>query len=547
MAYVPSSGALSLSNLGKMFGIASNQAFSMSSLKNAVGKDSSGINMTYCYGKVAPDTTDVAIWMDAMLPHTVVTSGGISNVSQWSDKSGNNFHVSQSASGNQPYYSSTLLSTKPSIAFSNLNCLQRSTSNSGTLGSSPSQSVFSVVGADTRGWNIVCTQWFNANGNGSGIQRWHFSLKEGNTNNITLYANGALLTRQSPVFASSNYVAGFVHSGANTLSYIANNGLEYPFTPTQNLNTASSDTMFQVGDIRNFDLNIRCISELLVYNRALPSRERAAVMSYLGNKWNIPVMMIDKLSSAGKTSLKGAFSIRRLSSSYTGPIINVRRGSDNVAADFYSDINGNLGTDQNGSGTSLISWLNGATGFITKWYDQSGVGNHATQTTNSAQPKIDQTNYYIDFSTNLFFNLPNGTVPFNNSNYTVVFKHNTITATNGGVLGSGSYSVANNVNAFRRYNTGYVNYWWDVDYFLSSFATGNVVSFVYNGANRSGYINGSLINSQASTNRASTNINNTIGVTNIPQYPEYLNGQLYFLYIFDSALSDQDRGVTQSF
>lgn len=43
--------------------------------------------------------------------------------------------------------------------------------------------------------------------------------------------------------------------------------------------------------------------------------------------------------------------------------------------DFYADTLGNLTTGA-GSGQSLTSWLAGATGYVTTWYDQSGRGNH---------------------------------------------------------------------------------------------------------------------------------------------------------------------------
>jgi hypothetical protein len=55
--------------------------------------------------------------------------------------------------------------------------------------------------------------------------------------------------------------------------------------------------------------------------------------------------------------------------------------------DFYADRLGNLLTAPV-TGQTLASWLGGATGYVTTWYDQSGLGNHATQTTAAAQPQI---------------------------------------------------------------------------------------------------------------------------------------------------------------
>jgi len=56
-------------------------------------------------------------------------------------------------------------------------------------------------------------------------------------------------------------------------------------------------------------------------------------------------------------------------------------------ADFYADRLGNLLTAPV-TGQTLSSWLGGATGYVATWYDQSGKGNDATQTTLASQPKI---------------------------------------------------------------------------------------------------------------------------------------------------------------
>jgi hypothetical protein len=59
----------------------------------------------------------------------------------------------------------------------------------------------------------------------------------------------------------------------------------------------------------------------------------------------------------------------------------------NASQDFYADRRGNLLTAPV-TGQSLASWLGGATGYVTTWYDQSGRGNHATQGTAANQPII---------------------------------------------------------------------------------------------------------------------------------------------------------------
>jgi hypothetical protein len=98
--------------------------------------------------------------------------------------------------------------------------------------------------------------------------------------------------------------------------------------------------------------------------------------------------LLDTLSSTAKTNAIGIYAFKLCFLSYTGPAVNVRRSSDNATSDFYVDTNGNIGTAIYGAGTSLTSWLASATGYITKWYDQSGKGNHMSQATTSSQPQI---------------------------------------------------------------------------------------------------------------------------------------------------------------
>ena len=77
-----------------------------------------------------------------------------------------------------------------------------------------------------------------------------------------------------------------------------------------------------------------------------------------------------------------AYSLRKLSATYSGSAIRVRRSSDNAEQNIGFDTEGNLDT------TSLLSFVGVVSGFVTTWYDQSGNGNNAFQTASSAQPQI---------------------------------------------------------------------------------------------------------------------------------------------------------------
>ena len=76
-----------------------------------------------------------------------------------------------------------------------------------------------------------------------------------------------------------------------------------------------------------------------------------------------------------------AYSLRLLSSTYTGDAIRVRRSSDNTEQDI-GFVNNELDT------STLTTFCSGTDGFVKTWYDQSGNGYDATQTTAASQPQI---------------------------------------------------------------------------------------------------------------------------------------------------------------
>ena len=76
-----------------------------------------------------------------------------------------------------------------------------------------------------------------------------------------------------------------------------------------------------------------------------------------------------------------AYSLRQLSSTYSGDAIVVRRASDNTTQNI-GFVNNELDT------ATLESFCSGTDGFVTTWYDQSGNGNDAAQATASSQPRI---------------------------------------------------------------------------------------------------------------------------------------------------------------
>ena len=81
-------------------------------------------------------------------------------------------------------------------------------------------------------------------------------------------------------------------------------------------------------------------------------------------------------------SSAAAYSLRNLSSTYLGPLVRVRRSSDNAEQDIYGTPAGQLDT------TSLLTFCGVGNGFVTTWYDQSGNSRNSVQATTANQPII---------------------------------------------------------------------------------------------------------------------------------------------------------------
>ena len=245
------------------------------------------------------------------------------------------------------------------------------------------------------------------------------------------------------------------------------------------------------------------------------------------------------------TGDKGGICIFSLHSVLPWPTIQVRRSSDDAVLDFYADQYGNFGTLLDGSGDSLTGCLSSALGYVVVWYDQSGQGNHATQYIQSLQPVFDTINKRMDFTANggtCYLNLPSGTVPQQIS-YTVTTKHNNINNGDGPWLSGGMSYVHLGSNGFRRMDSQYRNWWWDNDADADGYAPGNTVTFTYDGSARFAYVNGVLQSTVASSSWGGQPGYEYIAKT---IYWDSLNGELYFLHIFASCLSDHHRAVVET-
>ena len=152
----------------------------------------------------------------------------------------------------------------------------------------------------------------------------------------------------------------------------------------------------------------------------------------------LEALLLDTYSGAA-----AAYSLRRLSNAYTGSAIRVRRASDNTEQDI-GFVSNELDT------ATLESFCSGTNGFVKTWYDQSGNGRDATQSTAANQPQIVSSGSLLLMNSKptVFFDgindsfLLSTTIPAQNtySLFSVGFVNNTATGNDMIIAGNtGSY------------------------------------------------------------------------------------------------------------
>lgn len=84
-----------------------------------------------------------------------------------------------------------------------------------------------------------------------------------------------------------------------------------------------------------------------------------------------------------------AYGFARIYGSFTGATVQVRRSSDNATTDVTPNANGDLDlTSIVSAGGTLSAWVGANDAYVRTWYDQSGNGNNAVQSTISNQSRF---------------------------------------------------------------------------------------------------------------------------------------------------------------
>lgn len=388
-------------------------------------------------------------------------------------------------------------------------------------------------GTSLRIFDATTSDWLSGfNGGLAGVAKHGTNYVTQNTTNI--YGNNWIIgSDQTNLFRANGSNLTISSGVSGTYNLTINNGF--------NKATQASDWM---------------VAAVLVYSRELLVTELNSMETFLAQKYNLTSYLqlhqLSKISNTSKSACVGAYALYLLSSSYTGPVVKIRNNTNNIAMDFYADINGTITIAPYGTGQTLTTWLGGSVGTVDTWYDQSGNGNNAiTVEGTSYQPTINVGSNIITFNGANRMQLPSGTVPIGDSSYSVILKHNAVAGTTSTFLGSGASTGTSQALTFATNGVAYIDYWNGNNATSGSvFAKGNIASYKYTtGAynNRNIYINGTqqtyAFGGGATTVRNSTSANNYIGYG--AWNTQYLTGDLYWLYIFNNNISYTDENILE--
>jgi hypothetical protein len=233
-----------------------------------------------------PVKAGLLLWLDAADDTTFNYSTG-TEVSQWRDKSGNNFHANQATTAQQPSRS-TVVNSRKSVNFTSANGDFMRVNSGMVFTNSVTAIVFIKPGTQNNAYADILDQDHSMDGyNGWVIQR-------NNTASQWLVwlaneANTTWLNTNAISYTDNTSQIVTLRKGSSTLTLYSNG-------------TSSGDVAVANQQIRQanyFGLNIGYwragggryyngeICEIVVYNRALSLTELNQVHTYLGQKWGV--------------------------------------------------------------------------------------------------------------------------------------------------------------------------------------------------------------------------------------------------------------------
>jgi len=350
--------------LDEQFGSGAEAAYSVRQLKR---------DNTECMViRRASDSTTTTIGFDSSgnIDEAAITTfctGTTCTVYQWLDQSGNGNTATASAQANEPtiYTGGALVKENGKLA------LDFDGSNDGFPLDTTSLDIGSLSSFTTGKFNATSGSGMMLGLSGGGSNKRWYAPYLANTNFNFGYANSGTAVNTG---ADTNrhlftMIAGTTLNSMQAWASSASVG-------TATLTTGIDSTKNGIGNL-NGALYANCnVQEIVIYTSD-KSSVRTSIESNVGDYFTQNTPLLDTYSGAA-----AAYSLRKLSSSYSGSAIRVRRSSDNTEQDIGFNVFGELDT------VSLLAFAGAGDAFVKTWYCQSGNSNDATQTTTANQPKI---------------------------------------------------------------------------------------------------------------------------------------------------------------
>ena len=199
----------------------------------------------------------------------------------------------------------------------------------------------------------------------------------------TFCTGGSVVLSSSSASGNQWYVGGNPIGGETNQTYTASTTGTYTVVVTSGgcSSAPSLGTVVTVNALPNVGITVSPSANVCAGSQVTLSGTGAGSYSWTGGITDGVPFVPAVSNTISQTNAALLVGLRKLVATYNSSIIQLRRSSDNDIQDF-----GLSGNDLDVA--AINTWLGGATGFCTILYDQSGNGNHVTQTNPSLQPEF---------------------------------------------------------------------------------------------------------------------------------------------------------------
>jgi len=475
------------------------------------------------YGFIPTSITGCQVWLDGADTSSIAFSSG-SNVSTWSDKSGNGRNATVYAG--TPTYTSAL-----GMTFNGSSSLQITYTASPTI-----ETMFVVIK-----FNSVAAQGDILSGTAAGQREYlmYFPYSPG-----TIYLgrhstapSGAI--NGGTVTTGLNYLLGYVFNGTgNTISFFQSGNTITSGTPQ--FTYGAGGTISVIGSYNGGGYLQGQIYEMIIYSTALGTTERQQVEAYLAQKWGLKGSLPLSHPGLGETIYRADYTKQ-----------NAMRAIPYYTAFSPRQVSG-LGLWLDGAdpaGNGIIP-ANNAT--VSTWVDKSGNANNGTS--GSATFLTDSAGGYINFTGSQTYAITNPNIVVNQ--YFTIFVVEQLQNYAGGEAafmgGNGSF----NANLHMRYVTGgggikFGFFGNDLDASVTAFLTNatqpiRIWSFSFTASSRVIYLNGTSIGSDGNNTQISAWGGANIGAM-VSYGGQYYNGKMREVMIYSGTMATTQRQQVESY